>query len=110
AAEMLCEALGKLERRRAADEIFEERLELRLECGVGFRLLVGALEFEERDHECFGDVAATVGAEASGGLGGGGELGGHGGCLERFILEGWGEEVDWRGCMGEREERTKLIV
>ncbi len=87
AAEMFREALGELQRRRAADEIFQEVLELRLECWVGFGELVGALEFEERDHEGFGDVAAAVGAEASGGLGGGGELGGHGEFVEGLLLQ-----------------------
>ena len=86
AAEMFCQALGELERGRAADEIFEERVELSLECWVGFRELVGALEFEERDHEGFGNVAAAVGAEASGGLGGGDGLGAHGRVSGGFII------------------------
>jgi hypothetical protein len=41
-------------------------------------LFVDALKFEEGDHERFGNVAAAVGAEASGDGGGDGELGGHG--------------------------------
>src|ERR1700755_162023 len=79
ATEMLCEPFGELKGRGAAYEIFEQILELRLEGGIGFGEVVGALEFEERDHEGFGNVAAAVGAEASGGLGGGDLLGAHGG-------------------------------
>ena len=88
AVEMFGQALGELERRGAADEILEERVELRLEGGVGLGEFVGALKFEERDHKGFGDVAAAVGAEASGGLGGGDGLGAHGRWVELFILQG----------------------
>src|ERR1700684_4466615 len=84
---MFCEALGELQRRGASDAIFEERVELGLECGVGFGEVVGALEFEERDHESFGDVAAAVGAESSGGLGGGGGVGGPGWFLESLVSD-----------------------
>src|SRR5439155_8084854 len=52
--------------------------ELCLKNRVGFGLFVDAFEFEERDHERFGDVAAAVRAEASGDGGRDGELRDHG--------------------------------
>jgi len=82
---MICEALGELEGRGSACKILEEVLKFRLECCVGFGLFVGALEFEKRNHESFGNVAAAVGAETSWNGGGNGELGGHG---ERTLSHG----------------------
>src|SRR5882762_11414753 len=66
AAEMFCETFGELKRRGTARKIFEEIVEASLEDGIGFGLFVDALEFKERNHERFGDVAAAVRAEASG--------------------------------------------
>jgi hypothetical protein len=74
---MFCETFGELERRGTAREIFEEIVEASLEDGIGFGLFVDALEFEERNHERFGDVAAAVRAEASGDGNRDGELGSH---------------------------------
>ena len=74
ASEMIGQAFGELERGGAAGKIFEEILELFLERRVGLGLFVSALEFEEWDHERFRDVAAAIGAEASGNGGGNGEL------------------------------------
>ena len=45
-------------------------------------MFVDALEFKERDHERFVNVAAAILAESSGNGGGDGELGSHG----RIIL------------------------
>ena len=81
AAELRGEARGKLQRRGTAGEIFQQGLEFGLEGGIGFGLFVSALEFEERHHQRFGDVAAAIGAEAAGDGGGDGELGGHGGAF-----------------------------
>ena len=36
-----------------------------MEGGIGFGEVIAALEFEERDHEGFGDVAAAVGTESA---------------------------------------------
>ncbi len=73
AAESCGEARGELQRRGAASEILEEILEFGLEGGIAFSLFVGALEFLERDHEGFRDVATAVGAETAGDGGGDGE-------------------------------------
>ena len=71
AAELRSEASGELQRRGAAGEIFQQIVRIRLETAASaFRGFVGALEFEERHHQRFGNVAAAVGAEATGGGGG----------------------------------------
>jgi hypothetical protein len=65
-AKLLREARSELQRRRASREILEQILKLGLKGGIGLSKFVGAFELEERHHERFGDVAASVGAEASG--------------------------------------------
>ncbi len=59
-AQFFGEARGKLQRRGAAGEVLQQILKLRLEGGIGFCEFVGALKFEERHHERFGNVAAAV--------------------------------------------------
>ncbi len=51
---------------RASGKILEQTLQLRLEGCIGFGDFIGALELKERNHECFGNVAAAVWAEAPG--------------------------------------------
>ena len=63
AAQMLGQPLGEIERARAPDIVFEETVELGLERGVGFRVLVGLLEIEDERHQGFGDEAAAIDAE-----------------------------------------------
>ena len=75
---MFRQALGELQRRGAAGEIFQQILELCLKDRIGLGLFVGALQFEQRNHERFRDVAAAIGAEAPGNGGGDGELRNHG--------------------------------
>ena len=63
AAQMLGQPLGEIERARPADIMFEEAVELGLEGGIGFRVLIGLLEFEDERHQGFGDEAAAIDAE-----------------------------------------------
>ncbi len=65
AAEFFSEAGSELQRRRAASEILQKILEVRLKRRIGLRSFVRALELEERHHQGFGDVTAAVRAEAS---------------------------------------------
>ncbi len=78
AAEMRGEPRGELQRGGAPREIFEQALQLRLKRCVGLGCFVGPLELEERDHQCFRDVAAPVRAEAARGSGRRLEDGAHG--------------------------------
>src|SRR5215472_6005855 len=55
---------SKLQRSRAAGKVSQQMLELRLESGIRFRELVGALKLEEGHHERFGNIAAAIGTEA----------------------------------------------
>ncbi len=113
------EAFGEVERGGAADELFEVVGELALEFGVFFCTFVFFGELANGDHEGFGDVGSSVGAEATvvvgDGFGGGGFLGGgdtvedvaggeagggggHGGgpfCLDMVHHrgEGWGDSM-----------------
>src|SRR5580704_9058712 len=59
------ETRSKLQRRGTACEIFQKVGEFGLKLWVGFRGFIGALKFKERDHQCFGHVAPTVGTETS---------------------------------------------
>src|SRR5690606_9978226 len=54
------------ERRGPADVVLEQLVELALELGVAAHLVIGARELVERGHQRLRDVAATVGAEATG--------------------------------------------
>ena len=65
AAELFGEPRGKLQRRGPAGEIVQQLAELRLKLRIGARFGVGALEFFERRHERFGNVAAAVRAVAA---------------------------------------------
>src|SRR4029077_9433292 len=66
AAKVGREARSKLQRRGTAGEILQEIGEIGLKAGICFCGFVGALEFEQRHHKSFGNVAAAVGAETSG--------------------------------------------
>ena len=70
---MLREPLGEIERRRPADIGREMPVHLLLECGVGLRLRVGLLEFEDERHQRLGDKAAAIDAEMSALVGAGPE-------------------------------------
>ena len=63
AAELCAQALGQVERRRAAGVVGEPRRELRLKSRIVLRLLVGALQLEDQRHQGLGDEAAAVDAE-----------------------------------------------
>ena len=65
AAEIFREALGEEERRGASGIVAQQVVEALLESLIALGLLVGLLEFFERRHEGFGDVASAVGAEAA---------------------------------------------
>jgi hypothetical protein len=65
AAEMLRQAIGKLQRRGPPREVAQQAFELALEIPVRARLVVGALELLEQRHQSFRHVAATVGTEAA---------------------------------------------
>jgi hypothetical protein len=60
----LAEALGEVQRRRAADEVAQQPVELGPEAGVAPRLHPRLLELGQRGHQRLGDVLAAVGAEA----------------------------------------------
>ena len=63
AAQVLGEALGEVERARPAGVVGVEIGQLLLEGGVGFRLVVGALQVEDQRHQRLGDEAAAEHAE-----------------------------------------------
>src|SRR5208283_4571857 len=62
-AEARGEILAEVERCRASDELARASLELGAKFWIATRLLVGALEIEERGHQGFGDVLAAELAE-----------------------------------------------
>ena len=64
-AELLGEAIGVTERRRTADEILEQELELLHERAIPARLRPRALELFERGNQRLGHVAAAVRSEPS---------------------------------------------
>jgi len=72
AAEGFAETRGEVERRGAAGEVAQERIELQMEVRIGLGFLIRVVELIERRDEGFGNVASAVWAEASGdGLGDG---------------------------------------
>ncbi len=70
AAVYFAEALGVIERRGTAGVIGKKILQLGLKRGIVARFQIRLLEFFERRHQDFGDVAAAVGAEVAAGVGG----------------------------------------
>src|SRR6202022_2084219 len=65
AAKIFRETFRELQRGGAPGEIFEQRGEVSLKGGVGFCEIVDRFEFEQRNHERFGDVAAAVRTETA---------------------------------------------
>ena len=65
ACEFFGEARSKLQRCGAASKIFQQVLKLGLKRRIRLRRFIGTLKLEERHHERFGNVAASVGAETS---------------------------------------------
>ncbi len=65
AAKFFSEPRSELQRRRAAGEILQKILESRLKRGIQLRSFIGALELEKRHHQCFGNVASSVGPKAA---------------------------------------------
>ena len=63
AAQVLGQALGKIERAGTADIMLEKLVELGLETRIGLGVLVGLLQLEDQRHQCFGDEAAAINAE-----------------------------------------------
>jgi hypothetical protein len=78
AAEFGGETGSKLQRRGTSGEVFQKVLKFSLKRRIGFRLFVGALQFVERHHQRFRNIAAAIGAETPGNGSGNGELRGHG--------------------------------
>ena len=72
AAGLLGEAFGLVERRRAADVVGGQLVDLGLEVGILPRLGVGGVELVERRHQGFRRVLAAEPAEAAVGIGHGG--------------------------------------
>lgn len=65
AAAFLGESFGEVEGIGATDKVCQEIVELTMEFGVGFSLFPGFAEFFEGVHQCFGDIAPAIFAEAS---------------------------------------------
>jgi hypothetical protein len=65
AARVLGEALGEVERRRAADVVGEQVQQLTLKRRRGHDRPVGALKLEQAGHERLGHVTPTEGSEMS---------------------------------------------
>src|SRR5512143_905838 len=57
------EALGEIERRRAADVVLQMAVHLGLEGRVLLRLVVGLLQIEDQRHQRLGDETPAVEAE-----------------------------------------------
>lgn len=55
--------LGVIERAGPSHEMLHQIVELRLECGIGFRGPVFLFQIEDQGHERFGDIAAAEGPE-----------------------------------------------
>ena len=86
AAQMLGQPLGEIERARPSDIMFEETVELGLEGGIGLRILIGLLQFEDERHQGFGDEAAAIDAEQPLFVGPGAIGIGNGDVHERYLL------------------------
>ena len=69
AAVHFAQALGVVERRRAAGVIGQQIFQLGLKRRIVPRFEIRLLQFFERRHQNFGNVAAAVGSEMSGGIG-----------------------------------------
>ena len=63
AAAVLREALGEIERRRAADIVREIAVHLGLEFRIGLGLGIGLLQFKNQRHQRLGDKTAAIDAE-----------------------------------------------
>src|SRR5579872_4389335 len=88
ATQSLCEPRRKIERRRTAGVVAQQRVELQMEVGVGLGLGVRTLQFVERSDQGLGDISSAIKAEASGDCG-------CAGC-HRFRVQGPGCRV--QGC------------
>src|SRR5262249_28451258 len=76
-AEVRGEASGKLQGRGASGEIFQQGLKFVLKLAIRLGLFVGTLQFVQRHHQRFGNVAASVGAKTARDRGGDSELAAH---------------------------------
>ncbi len=65
AAQLLGQPLGEIERRRAADIVGGEVLDLSLELRVDLRGAIGFLEIEDQRHQRFGDETAAIEPKAT---------------------------------------------
>src|SRR4029077_1946882 len=63
ATEILGQAFGEVERTFAADIVLEHSAQLGLECRIGFRGFIGALQIEHQRHQRLGDEAPAIGTE-----------------------------------------------
>src|SRR6187551_2292048 len=70
---MLCQPLGEIERRRAADIGREMGVHLRVELRIGLGFVVGALQIEDQRHQRLGDKAAAIDTEMPALVGAGAE-------------------------------------
>ena len=69
AAQGFGQVFGEVERRGAAGVVVQQAGKLGLKCRIVARLQIGGLEFFNRRHQDFGDVAPAVGSEVSAGIG-----------------------------------------
>ena len=69
AAQHFAEAFGVVERRGASGVVVQQIGKLGLKRRIGRGLMVGGFKFFERRHQHFGNEAAAVGPEMSGGVG-----------------------------------------
>ena len=64
-AQVLCDALGEVERARAADVMLVKAFKLGVKGGIGLGLAIGALKVENQRHQRLGDETSTENAEAA---------------------------------------------
>ena len=64
-AELRCKARSKLQRRGTPGEILQQFLKFGLKSGIGLGEFVDALQFKQRHHQRFGDVASAVRTETA---------------------------------------------
>ena len=86
---MLGQALGEVERARAADVVGGEILHLGLEGRIGLGLVVGLLQLEDQRHQRLGDEAAAEDAEMAALVGSGAEGIGLGLSCHAFLALRW---------------------
>ena len=69
AAAMARQPLGEVERARPPDIMGEQAVELGMEFGIVLRLLISALELEQKRHQRLGDVTPAIGTEMAARIG-----------------------------------------